>query len=91
MIMRRTMIATIAGLGLLAAGIGGWSLWLVPVAALLLVDRSWHAKLAYRQRFTGTMATHNLPYATTMCVLQAGLTAAATYGLGRILGAALVS
>jgi hypothetical protein len=84
------MIATVAGLGLLAAGIGGWPIWLVPLAALCLVDRSWHAKLAYRQRYSGTMAAQILPYATTMCVLQAGLTAAATYVLGRVLGAALV-
>jgi hypothetical protein len=84
------MIACLAGLAILAAGLGGWPLWLVPVAALFLVDRSWHAKLAYRQRYTGTMAANILPYATTMCVLQAGLTAAATYGLGRILGTTLV-
>ncbi len=84
------MISYIAGLGLLAAGIGSWPLWLVPVGALFLVDRSWHAKLAYRQRFRGTLAAHILPYATTMCVLQAGLTAVAAYGLGRVLGATLV-
>jgi hypothetical protein len=84
------MIAFLTGLGLLAAGLGGWPLWLLPVGALFLVDRSWHAKLAYRQRYTGAIAANNLPYATTMCVLQAGLTAVATYGLGRILGTTLV-
>ena len=84
------MITYIVGLGLLAAGIGGQPIWLIPVAALFLVDRSWHAKLAYRQRFSGSRADNVLPYATLMCVLQASVTAAAAYGLGKVLGVALV-
>jgi hypothetical protein len=84
------MIAYIAGLGILAAGLGGWPLWLIPVGALFLVDRSWHAQLTYRRRFSGSLASEVLPYATLMCVLQAGLTAVAAYGLGSILGATLV-
>jgi hypothetical protein len=84
------MIAYIAGLGIFAAGIVGLPLWLIPVGALFLVDRSWHAKITYRQRYSGPVADDVLPYATAMCVLQAGLTAAAAYGLGKVLGAALV-
>lgn len=84
------MLAYIVGLGILAAGSVGLPLWLVPIGALFMVDRSWHAQLAYRGRFSGALADNVLPYATLMCVLQAGLTASAAYTLGKILGLALV-
>jgi hypothetical protein len=84
------MVGFVVALGLLTAGFGAAPAWFIPVGALFLVDRSWHAQHAYRGRFSITLADNILPYATLMCVLQAGITASAAYGLGRILGAALV-
>jgi hypothetical protein len=81
------MIAYIGGTGILVAGLAGLPPWLIPIGALFLVDRSWHAQLAYRGRFSGALADNVLPYATLMCVLQAGLTASAIFTLGRMLGA----
>jgi hypothetical protein len=84
------MVGFLAAFGLLVAGTIGAPAWLIPFGALALVDRSWHAKLAYRGRFSIALADNILPYATLMCVLQAGITAVAAYGLGRILGVTLV-
>ena len=83
------MTAILTILAIFAAGYAGTSWWLAPIGALFLVDRSWHAQLAYRGRFSGAGASDVLPYATSMCVLQAGLTAAGTFALGSILGSSL--
>jgi hypothetical protein len=83
------MVSFVSSIVLVVVGFVGGAWWAVPVGALFLVDRSWHAQLAYRRSLEVSVADDVLPYATMMCVLQAGLTATAAFGLGRFLGVAL--
>jgi hypothetical protein len=80
------MLTAISGLVLFMTGAAGGSGWIIPLGALFMLDRSWHAQHAYRQQFSVALADEILPYATMMSALQAGAMAAAAFGLGRLVG-----
>jgi hypothetical protein len=66
---------------------GGW--WIMPLGALLVLHRSWHAQHDYRQQFSLALADDVLPYATLMSMLQAAATAAGAFAMGRLIGLVL--
>jgi hypothetical protein len=83
------MLTALSSLGMFVAGAVGGSWWIMPLGALLLLDRSWHAQHDYRQQFSQALADDVLPYATLMSVLQAAATAAGAFGMGRLVGLVL--